>query len=73
MSIDADYYRRGREVLGQKAGGVLTKLVKVKDGDYALARSVLEIASTKANPMEYVQGAIRRNGADNNHIYDPRL
>ena len=59
---DAALYRRGREVLGAKAGATITKLKKAKGSSISGARAVIEAASTKDQPMEYVQGAIRNAG-----------
>ncbi len=50
---DADYFRRGKEVLGEDAGGLLAKLKKQNKGNVALSRAALEMASTKQNPREY--------------------
>lgn len=67
---ETDYFRRGKAVLGPSAGGVLTKLVKARGGSYQLARAVLETASTKARPAEYIGALLRgvasaeRNGWD---------
>lgn len=66
-SLDKLLFDLGREVLGSKAGGVVTKLKKAK-GE-AGAYSVLEISRTKSNPMEYVQGAMR-GGGDAQEPYD---
>lgn len=56
---DAELFRRGKEVLGNNAGGQIAKLKAAKGGNVALARSVIEQASTKQNPREYVAAAIR--------------
>jgi hypothetical protein len=53
VSEEADYFRRGKEVLGPSAGGLLAKLRDHK-GSIAEARAVVEIASQKDNPREYV-------------------
>jgi hypothetical protein len=50
---EAGYFRRGKEVLGQNAGGLLARLRDHK-GSIALARAAVEQASTKENPREYV-------------------
>lgn len=58
-SIDQrDYYRRGKQVCGETAGGMLKNLLKAKGGNTALARSVVEVASTKQNAREYVAAAV---------------
>lgn len=56
---DVEYYRRGKEILGVKAGALLTKLLKSKGSNFALARAALEVASTKTNPTEYIGGCIK--------------
>jgi hypothetical protein len=53
VSEEADYFRRGKEVLGPSAGGMLVKL-RDRKGSIAEARAVIEIASQKGNPREYV-------------------
>jgi hypothetical protein len=57
---ERDYFRRGREILGNQAGGQLAKLLKAKGGNVALARAAVESASQKQIPSEYVAAAIRR-------------
>jgi Mn-dependent DtxR family transcriptional regulator len=56
---ERDYFARGKALLGKNAGGQLAKLKASKGGNVALARAVIETASTKENPAEYVAGAIR--------------
>lgn len=64
---EADYYRRGREVLGANAGGVLTQLIRAKGGNLALARAAIEQASTRGDAREYVGAMVRnfKNGGTN--------
>ncbi len=54
---DVQLYHRGREVLGKKAGGVITKLLKAKGDSIPEARAAIETAATKADPSAYI-GAI---------------
>jgi hypothetical protein len=56
---DAELFRRGKGVLGKSAGGMIRNLVEAKGGSIALARAVIEQASTKENPREYVAAAIK--------------
>lgn len=57
---ETDYYRRGKELLGQRGtGGILTNLLRAKGG-VAKARAALETASTKQDPREYVIAASRK-------------
>lgn len=55
----AEYFRRGREVLGPSAGGVLSKLLKSQGNEddprsIAKARAHVENASAKAKPAEWI-------------------
>jgi hypothetical protein len=56
---EAELYRRGREVLGKNAGGLITDLKKHHGGNVALARATIEQASTKSDPRDYVGAVIR--------------
>lgn len=58
---EVELFQRGREVLGVTGGGLIAKLLKAKNKDIALARSAIELASTKQNPREYI-GAVIRGG-----------
>jgi hypothetical protein len=57
---EADLFRRGKQVLGQSAGGLVKQLLDAKDGKINLARAAIETAAGKENPREYV-GKIIRN------------
>lgn len=50
---DADLFRRGKQVLGADSGSLIAKLKK-KKGSISQARAVIEQASEKQNPREYV-------------------
>ena len=56
-----ELFDRGKEVLGDGAGGMIQKLLAAKHGNIALARAAIEQASTMDNPREYI-GAIIRGG-----------
>jgi hypothetical protein len=56
---EREYFMRGREVLGKGAGGLISKLLKAKGGNVALARAAIEQASQKQNPTEYVAACCR--------------
>lgn len=58
-SLEKQLFDRGRQVLGEKAGGMIKNLLKAKNGDFALARAALEVAATKAAPREYIGAIIR--------------
>jgi uncharacterized protein YdaU (DUF1376 family) len=61
-SQEKQLFERGREVLGDSAGGLIAKLLKSKNRDIALARAAIETASTKSKPREYI-GAVIAGGA----------
>lgn len=55
---DKVLYQRGKAILGIKAGGVITQLKNTRSvGD---AIQVIEAAAGKENPMEYVQGVLKK-------------
>jgi len=56
---EREYFLRGREVLGNKSGAMIANLLKAKGKNVALARSALEEASQKQNPIEYVAAICR--------------
>ncbi len=56
---EKQFFQRGREILGNSSGGFCKKLLMAKAGNVALARAVLETASTKADPREYLGAAVR--------------
>ena len=51
---EVELFRRGRQVLGKQAGGLISKLLAAKQKNIALARAAIEQASTKDNPREYI-------------------
>jgi hypothetical protein len=57
--LERELFRRGRQVCGKNSGGLIASLLKAKQHDVALARSVIETASTKHDPREYVAAAMR--------------
>ena len=56
---EREYFERGREVLGSKAGAMIANLLKAKGGNVALARAAVEQASQKQSPTEYVAAICR--------------
>jgi DNA-binding transcriptional ArsR family regulator len=56
---EVDLFRRGKEVLGKQAGGLVAKLLDAKQKNIPLARAAIEQASTKSDPREYVAAIIR--------------
>ncbi len=65
-------YDRGKALLGKEAGGLIKRLVTAKGGDVALARSALEMASTKSDPREYLGGVLRGDRAQQDSFLDPK-
>ena len=61
---DARVYRRGREVLGNSAGGIVKKLIVAKDGNLSLAAAAIETASTKADPKTYLMAIVNARQKD---------
>lgn len=51
---DADLFKRGKAILGEDAGGLISKLKRAKGGSVSLARAAIEQAATKENPREYI-------------------
>jgi hypothetical protein len=51
---ERELFARGRQVLGKSGGGLVSNLLKSKGGNVALARGVIEVASQKDNPREYL-------------------
>ena len=56
MHPDAELYRRGKEILGKKAGGQITKLKNLVGIEKAM--TIIEDSSHKENSSEYIAGAI---------------
>lgn len=69
---EVDLFRRGKQILGASAGGLIKQLLAAKEGKIPLARAALETAATKENPREYV-GAVLRNAHAPERMVDPRL
>ena len=61
---EVELFRRGKDVLGQNAGGLISQLLKVKGGKITDARAAIETAAGKQNPREYVSGVIRKKNQD---------
>ena len=59
---EAEYFRRGKVVLGANAGGLIKNLLTAKNKNIALARAALEQASQKSNAREYIGAIIRGAG-----------
>jgi hypothetical protein len=61
---DADLFRRGREVLGREAGGLVARVKRAKNGSVPLTRAAIETAATKDNPREYLGRIVSGAAAD---------
>ena len=57
---EVDLFRRGKEVLGKTAGGLVKQLLSAKGGKVTDARAAIETAAGKQNPREYIGGVIRK-------------
>lgn len=64
---ERELFARGKEVCGKKSGGLILQLLKSKGNNVALARSVIELASTKQDPREFIAAAVR-SGPNGNPI-----
>jgi hypothetical protein len=56
---ERELFRRGKEVLGRNAGGMITRLLKSLAFDVDGVARVVEDASQKFDPREYFAGAIQ--------------
>lgn len=54
MVSEADLFRRGKEVLGKNAGGLISRLFKAQGRSISMTLSIIEMAAKKENPREYV-------------------
>ena len=64
--LDKILYQRGKALLGQKSGGLITKLKGMVGTGQAL--ELIDVASRKENPNEYVAGIIHETGGRNRKI-----
>ncbi len=69
---ERELFARAKAVAGPNFGGQVSKLIKAKGGNVALARAALETASTKHNPREYLARIIRGDdtGLPAGQLYD---
>lgn len=72
---EADLFRRGKEVLGKSAGGMVKRLLVAKEGKINQARAALETAAGKHDPREYIGGIIKNKEMPDSaeRRVDPRL
>jgi hypothetical protein len=59
---EAEFFRRGKKLLGENAGGLIKNLLVAKSKNIPLASAALEQASKKENPREYIGAIIRGRG-----------
>lgn len=62
-SSEVKLYRVGKEVLGQSAGGQITKLRRLANGDDAEALRLVEVARSKQDPSEWIAAVLRGDEA----------
>jgi len=62
-TLEAKVYRVGKEVLGKPSGGVITNLRKHCRQDLQAVCDLLEQAKARGDPMEWIQGILRRSEA----------
>ena len=56
-------------MLGERSGGFVKNLLKVKNGDLALARAAIETASTKSKPREYIGGIVNAKPREGEFVW----
>ena len=54
MQSEADLFRLGKQVLGKNAGGLIARLYRANDRDITKTLRVIEQASSKESPREYI-------------------
>lgn len=50
----ADLFRRGKQVLGKQAGGLIARLLRVNNRDIHRTLATIERAAQAENPREYI-------------------
>jgi len=63
-SPEAALFAFGREVLGKSAGGLVTRLRKASDFDDGQVMGLLTEAKGKDNPVEWINGVLKRHKAE---------
>jgi hypothetical protein len=56
---EVELFRRGKQILGVNAGGLIAKIKAHHGGNVAKARATIETASTKQDPREWVGRVLR--------------
>jgi uncharacterized protein YdaU (DUF1376 family) len=73
---DAELYAYGRTVLGNSAGGLITKLKKLCNGDIDKTQEALAQAATKDRPVEWISAVLRGDETrplTHEEIYPPEI
>jgi hypothetical protein len=70
-SLEAEVFRRGKELLGGKAGGQITKLRKALGFDDVAVLAVFNEAKFKDNKAEWVAGVINHRNAPTPEVERP--
>lgn len=65
----ADFFARGKQILGKDSGGLLAKLLKNK-GSVPKARAAIEQASERQDPREYIAAIVNKTAQSDEN---PRL
>lgn len=52
-------YERAKQILGDNSGGLISKLIKAKGENVALARAAIETAASRSDAREYIGAIIR--------------
>lgn len=69
---ERELFERGKEVLGQNAGGLIKNLLASK-GAVELARAAIETAATKQDPREYIGAMVRGRDPPTDQLWDRGL
>lgn len=52
--LEAQLFRRGKEVLGKSSGGLIAQLYRSKGRDIGATSTLIELAAKKENPREFI-------------------
>jgi len=70
--LEVELFRRGKQVLGDNAGGLIKRLLTCKGGKINQARAAIEASADRQDPREYI-GAIIRGRNDLDEVEQARL
>lgn len=57
--LEREFFRKGKQLCGKNAGGLLATLLKSRQQDIGLAMAVLDAAAMKQDPREYVAASCK--------------